>query len=320
MSTYLKRLIGPEKSNFKIVVVSEGYISENDFKQDVFLLWKRLLGYYPFTKLKHENNNLSLYTSFQASSNSGCPASLQSTGYNNFNTYFNSGLVRNRLVLNLDMLDTFLEDCKLTIDGENVYLKDLLFRDKIPFSNNGCLILVLLPSLSTYVAESENYSVDHYYNIATTMDGYVEQLIVRAIGKIIGLGDEYEVAGLTPTIDEGESIHNTYPNLYYLDEVLNAPLATDNNFKWNSFTHVKNPSLNIVPNTILNDIQTHQVSYDSLQLIEGGGGYQYKLYRSAMDCLFRRGIGMVELPPKENKIGLCKICETVLIRALRFKR
>lgn len=76
MSTYVKRLIGYEKSSFKIVVLSEGYLNENDFKQDLFLLRKRLLNYYPFTRLSHENNNISLYTSFQLSSNSGCPETI----------------------------------------------------------------------------------------------------------------------------------------------------------------------------------------------------------------------------------------------------
>lgn len=313
MSKYLKRILGPSNATFNVVIISEGYTSaqENQFYADVFELWKRMLNYFPFTALKHSNSSISFNTFFQASNNSGFASSASTAmNFNNFQTYYDATLAK--LVCDLGILDTFLEECKVTINGEEGDLKDYLFKQQLPLSYGATLVFVLLPSSSSINAETENYNEDHYYSVMTSKDGFYEQVLIRAIAKLVGLGDEYEQSGDSPSDEDGKAIHEIFPNLYYIPDPLITVNASDNEFKWKSFIHSNGTTINKIPNTSLNALQSVPVSYDNIQLIEGGGRCQTKIYRSAPDCLLRRKIGDSSLKVKEKKVGLCKVCEKIL--------
>lgn len=313
MSKYLKRILGPSNSTFNVVILSEGYTSsqENQFYADVFELWKRLLNYFPFTALKYSNSSISFNTYFQASNNSGFATSASTaTNFNNFQTYYDTTL--SKLVCDLDILDTFLEECKITINDEESDLIDYLFKQQIPLSYGATLVFVLLPTCSTIVAETENYNEDHYYSVMTSKDGFFEQILIRAMAKLVGLGDEYEQSGISPSDEDGKAIHDIFPNLYYIPDPLITVNVSDEEFKWKSFLHSSSTTINKIPNTVLNSLQSVPVSYDNIQLIEGGGRCQTKIYRSAPDCLLRRKIGDTTLKVKEKKVSLCAICAKIL--------
>lgn len=314
MSIEIKKLIGNLASaKFKLIVLSEGYTSaqESQFYQDVISIWDKIVNYYPFTGLRHHNSVMGVGAAFIPSTNSGyASGATAAVGYNNFDTYYDSTL--QKLITDRTKIDSVIEDCIIPGNFGDIEIKDLVFKHKVPMSFNSTVVLVLLPSSSNISAEAESLDENHYYHIVSTNDGYIEQLIIRSIAKIIGLGDEFEDTA-TLDFDVANAIHSIFPNLYYLDDPLNAPSTSDNNFKWRHFFKASASSgISIVPNISLNVLQTNSVSYKGIELIEGGGGFRYKIYRSNPDCLLRRNIGDSSLKVKEKKIGLCTICEFYL--------
>jgi hypothetical protein len=238
MSNKLKRLFGSSSASINIVVLSEGFTNETQFNQALFELWNRFINYYPFTALRYHNTSVSLHSYFQANIN--------------FQTSYDAGL--GKLVCNLDLLDSFLANCKIYNNGKERDLIDFLFKGKLPIPSFATIVLVLLPTTNpiNLQAECENQIDDHYYSVFTTTDGFFEQVLIRAIGKVIGLGNEFEVSNTTPTVEEGKLLHYKYPNLYYIENSLDIPKVSDKLFKWKIFFNSNLSSLNLVPNTSLN--------------------------------------------------------------------
>ena len=311
MNYPLKRLEGPQfGSYFNLVVISEGYtsIQKNQFYQDVFTLWEGITSYYPFTKLKYANNSISLNAVFEPSTAAGYALTQNSAvGANNFHTYFDSGL--NKLQMDLGLVDQFINLCVVNLKHETVDLKDYVFRDNLPYTPRSTLVLILLPSSTVLQAEVENINSTNYYNVASCLDGNIEQLVIRSFAKIIGLGDEFE-GSYVPTIADGKDVNHVFPNLIYADQIGDLPSVSDDAFKWRHLFHSNALSnINVTPNLTVNSISQNEVSFGEIGFFEGGASTDKKIYRSALDCLLRREIGNDILSVKSKKVGLCPICE-----------
>ncbi|MDR3679524.1 MAG: M64 family metallopeptidase [Flavipsychrobacter sp.] len=330
MSYYFQKLFpnvdGAAFSNsFNIMVISEGYTSaeQGQFYQDAVNLWFKLMEFYPLSISANRAINISLYALFQASTNHGyAPSGPPTSGRTLFDSYYDS--TNHKLIFDTTLVDTFLDNCFVTEDSTNYPVNSRLFKGTITASMYSTLVFVLLPASSTTSAEVEVIDTNHYYFIASSYDGYCEQILARTFGRLIGLGDEFELAGtnyaeppLTPT-PLGPVLNVTYPNLYYLYNSTTPPNpTTDTNFKWrNYFVNTYNTTLTMHPHTTgsLPDtsIPTVNVNYDSIQLWEGGGSYRGKVYRSAKDCLMRRQVGNVSLPTKALRVNFCPVCTKFL--------
>jgi hypothetical protein len=317
MSNVFKKLLGGGFENtFKLFFVSEGYLANDEMKfySDVIKIWKDLLKLYPLSMVKYKRNPFSLYSCFKASSNSGYTQDqISAIGFNNFSTYYSN----NRLFYDTIIVDDFLNDSIYFNATQSININEYLHKSYYSNSFINSLVIILLPHSANLNAECEIYTDENYHSVATTMDGYAEQIVLRGIAKSIGLGDEFDLAGIdyeAPTFEQACLLESMYPNLtYYPDNVFPNP-SIDDDFKWrqtfpSSFNQSLIPNLHIgnvaIPDRNLAIIET---SFDQIELWEGGGGYRTKVFRSAQDCLQRRRIGDTTLPVKSKKVGLCPIC------------
>jgi len=297
-------------STLKLFILSEGYVNQKSFYTDCTNLQKKILSHTPFNILI----NASFIESsliYIASEHHG--PYLETFGNNlrlNFDTVLNEK--SQLLTLNLSKLKDVLTDLESQaispLDG--LSLKDVI-------------IVVLTPSVSTngiggsveYLSQSD----DDPSFVATTTDGYWEQVVIRAIGRYFGLGDEFELDGadyLEPKLGNGVIIDEFRPNLIYDDFSLESMDLADT--KWNALipSNLKNQEQEIhrhVNHPLhADDTISSYSSINSNVLWEGGGGFRTKIYRYAHDCLMRRRIGSKSLSIKTSKVPLCHICESYI--------
>lgn len=303
-----------------LVFIAEGYTAtqESQFYKDVDQAFQRMLNYHNLINLRLNNNSLSIYTLFIPSLQSGI-ASSATEAINR--TVFESYL-SDRLHLNYSKVEAVLEDTYFREISEETKLSDrlLVMNDEETSILHPAIPIFIFPHIPTQVGEYENLLDEQYYYIATTIDGYYEQVILRSLCKILGLGDEFELEGtdyLEPDEEMGESINLVFPNLFYTTTPQNVnPLNED--FKWgNLFTAFDTVSVPVHTHPgPINDpdrsLPPIPFSYKSIELWEGGCGFRKNVYRSAYDCLLRRRIGDITLPLKTKKVSLCPICQIYL--------
>lgn len=298
------------QSSLKLFIISEGYVSQQSFYSESFSLQEKILSHTPF--------NILTDASFIESSLYYTPTEhhgpyLGTYGNNlslNFDTVLNEE--NQLLTLNLSKLKNVLADLESQASNS---LDATSLKDGI--------IVVLTPSVSTngiggsfeYLSQSD----DEPSFVATTTDGYWEQVVIRAICRYFGLGDEFELDGadyLEPEIRNGFIIDELMPNLIYDPTILESMDLADT--KWQSLipSILKNQEqeINRHVNHPLHADETFSPysSINSDVLWEGGGGFRTKIYRYAHDCLMRRRIGSKSLPIKTSKVPLCHICETYM--------
>lgn len=326
MANYFEKLFprtGADVFNgsFKLIFVSEGYTAaeENLFFANVIDLWDNLMKYYPLSMISANANKLSLYAFFTPSQNHGySPTYPVTTGRTAFESYYNASNLS--LQINNSLADNFLDQSFVKEGVNDNSISEGLFKFEIKSSPANTLVIILLPSSNVSTAEAEIIDTNYYYKIITTFDNFCEQLIIRAIGKLTGLGDEYDLPGanyLIPSFALAEQVHAFYPNLIHIQNN-NAPNpSVDLDFKWryyfpNSYNQTVPIHTNSNPNVENRNLPLVPLTYDNIELWEGGLGYRTKIFRSATDCLMRRKIGDATLPLKSKKIGLCPICKNHL--------
>lgn len=308
-----------------LVFIAEGYTAaqETQFYQDVDQAFQRMLDYHNLINLRLNNNSLSIYTLFVASSQSGI-ASNQTEAINRtvFESYLSNGLH-----LNYNKVKDVLEDTYFDNDlSERSKLIDrlLIFDSDRNQNLKEAIPVFIFPYNATQIGEIENFESNTYYYIATTLDNYYEQVILRSLFRILGLGDEFELEGsdyLTPDEETGAVINGGIPNLIYsLNPNSFTPLSTE--FKWRGlFTSFDTTAISVHPHPGLDNIPDYTLptipfSYENIELWEGGGYFRKNVYRSAYDCLLRRRIGYSDLPVKEQKVALCPLCQMYLYKRL----
>lgn len=299
-----------------LIFIAEGYTAEQQtmFYRDVDQAFQRMLDYHNLINLRLENNSISVYTLFLPSSQSGIASSAtEAINRTPFESYLSNGLH-----LNYNKVKDVLEETYFD-STEDSGIKESLFligSDEAPRLKQAIPVFIF-PYINSQIGELESLENDKYYFIATTLDNRYEQVILRALMRVWGLGDEFELAGsdfLEPSKEIGSTINFVYPNLFYTESAnLMTPLNTD--FKWNTFfTSFSTSNIPVHPHPgSINDpdraIPETPLALKTIELWEGGGGFRTNVYRASRDCLLRRRIGDSSLPVKDKIVALCPLCE-----------
>lgn len=309
------------KSPFCFLFYAAAFKTDDLFYDQIRALSKKMSAYYPFNILS-DADFFSIYTLFDPESN---PVSLSLTNIPSIGLTFNKAI--GKIEINTKNFSTKLEAIKINSISSEHNLKQVLKGNNLSASK--CLLVVLLPPQGEggFESEFESTSEDDFYFIATSCDSNWEQVIIRSMCKLMGLGDEFEYSDLDfeqPDSHIGKKMNYLHPNLMYLDTAFTSVPSADT--KWGLLckkvgfdfpirkapghplqADMSIPSRNFIPNDI--------------ELWEGGGGYRTKIYRSAHDCLMRRQIGNKNLPVRGSEVPLCPVCSAyVLQQILEFGR
>lgn len=309
-------------STTALVLIAEGYTASQmtQFYMDADQTYKKIVDYCNLINLKLTNKSISIYTLFLPSLNSGIATSATSAiNRTVFESYISSG----KLHLNYNKVRSILEDSYFNKSGtedSNLKNKMLFFNEEHNNTLNLAIPIFIFPKIASQIGELESKNQDEYYFVATTLENFYEQVILRALFKILGLGDEFDLSGtdyLEPEQEVGAAIDAMYPNLLYVPNTTNISPQNES-FKWNVlFTTFNTTSMVTHPHpgaisTPDRTFPTIPFSYKTIELWEGGGGYRKKIYRATHDCLLRRRIGDTTLPVKTKRVSLCPICELTL--------
>lgn len=308
-----------------IVVLAEGFTSgqELDFYNHCWRLTNLILDTSPFQYTKIKPFWLCIFTHFKASSQAGpsidvAPSPNRTVYESKLNT------ATETLELN-DSLITQEVDTLTAIDhGQTVALSKLINKGK-PIGENGhTLIVILTPSTGGAGGDMEllNPTMDKYAYVATTLDGHWHQVITRSLGKLLKLGDEYDLDGTTflaPSEVQGEYLGRNYPNLFYSKDTL--PTLVDNTFKWYRLLSPSERVKNLVIHSQIGasvdrNILNPAYSSDKIELWEGAGHFRKQVYRSAQDCLMRRRIGDKSISLRHQEVPFCRICQDYLFKII----
>jgi len=327
---YTEVFQGSFATSHQLIFIAEGYVAsdENLFYKDVYEILGRLVSNFPFNILTGNGNNqmFSAYLSFTPSNQSGYAASqAEAQGRTVFETYF----ANNQLNVNYSKINEYVDELEYSNGGQLVYEVSSgvkkgggYITDGIQTNATQCLIFIILPKANRPDVEIEVYDSDTYYTIITTADGFAEQIIARAVGKMFSLGDEFDLPGneyLTPTQSQANTLLHYYNNLYYAPAINIGPNpSSDELFIWRSlfdqnYNYPVTIHKNLTPTVVNRNLPTASVSYKDIELFEGGGGYRTNVYRSAQDCLMRRRIGDSTLPIKNQRVSFCPVCRELLL-------
>jgi hypothetical protein len=188
-------------------------------------------------------------------------------------------------------------------------------------------VIVLLPELTEHPIGGEmehEPGKDEFYFAAVTKNGEWHQLVARVIGRLLRLGDEFELPGAefqAPTEDQGVNIAIGRPNLLYLPEPPEG--IPEPEFKWFDLlsqsergiafpihshanpVDIPDRALPVAPSTAMR-----------IELWEGGDSFRTQVYRSAYDCLMRRRIGDPDLPVRTAVVPFCPVCNAYITEAI----
>lgn len=312
---------------FNLLLIAEGFQEERAFIQACQRLTTALARTTPF------NNAgkfpwLTVFRHFEASSQPG-PALGTQPG----NTLLGSTYDAASRTLTVDPLRVTALLQRLTIEGLPATNYFPLGREF--YGQTGSAVIVLTPSAvnGTAVSADMQYPASPLlYNrvvpqgqvafTATTTDGdYWHQVVVRALGRLLGLWDEFELPGTdyqVPT-EEQATMFSLAPNLVYSLQPPAPPLNAE--FKWYTVMSEgerANPTVIAHPLPAANpnyDLPDSAISSSKIQLVEGGGGFRSQVYRSASDCLMRHPIGMANagsLSLKDREHPFCPVCTRYL--------
>jgi len=326
---YTDSFRGDFNSSYRIIFLPEGYTTADEslFYQDMIGVINRLERLFPMTILEATKNKqtISCYFSFMPSANFGyANSSVGISGRTVFETFYESG----QFHVNEEKINQVIESLDFTTDGDYVInIKETITKGTmdelsgVKLISDQTLLVILLPDANRTDIELEVLNTDTYYNILTSSDVLAEQVVLRALCKLLQLGDEFDLDGpgfLEPDADGGENIQFYFPNLLYAHGLISGPNpSTDETFKWRGFFNSETNSPVLLhphphPNMANRALPNKNVTFDKLELFEGGGGFRKGVYRSAEDCLMRRRIGDTSLPLKENKMSFCPVCKEIL--------
>jgi hypothetical protein len=303
-------------SAFHVLFVAEGFVAADE---PVFLRWCRvferaLLDTPPFGLLKSNQHVLALWGLFVASQQAG-PVRGPPPGATAFRSTYDPGT--GTLTVDESDLAARLGAARLPgPGGTSIEATRLLKYVVAPY--DGLVVVLLPPSAGGAELPGELDANPHGLTtgapsyVAVTADPGWERVVVRALARCFGLGDEFSRADGTPPPDLEAIKAGFYANL------LAGPLpAADKpppeEFKWYrdlSFDARTQP-VPVIPFGGSPPSPPRQIA-----LFEGGGGYRSKVYRSAADCVMRRRIGGGADSPRQRPVPFCTVCDHFLMRAI----
>ncbi|MFZ2899163.1 MAG: M64 family metallopeptidase [Saprospiraceae bacterium] len=315
MNKYLTKIFpifnSPNINNkINIVIFSEGYRLEDKkmFNNKCRALIKKLEFFFPLNSVLKEDSNINIYTCFVPSVQFGI--SCQSN--NKSNTFLNSNI------------DTKTNEIYIDSDRLLKELDAINFSFSTLFETLTTLIVIIAPPLLNQSNCIEEKQLDITFLGVTrsaiftiSSDGW-ENSVVRALGSVIGLGDEFgNDSGPDieqPILGEGVWIDYYCPNLIFFkspeQELYKEKL------KWKALMPKNDEKFEIYESEVIESQLPHKIPYkysvEKINLWEGGGGYQKKVFRSAQDCIMRRKIGDREYPVRDERMSFCPVCEYVI--------
>ena len=312
-----------------IIIISEGFTRDMEifFWNSCQKLLKCLKNYYPFSLTSYaRDRNLTIYGCFVPSDSSGPSLDFEENGNK---TAFGSYLdIENEcLILDAEKIKKKLSELSILRDGIHDNVLDVFFQNEYIEKKN--IIVFLVPEIEefSFGGECAYFNEDLSY-AGTTLNGYWEQVIFKAIGHLAGLADEFELEGeeyLKPKEKLNWNLINLNPNLLSYFEIDGRLKNAD--ILWRDMIPMSQQNNNIRinkssfhPNAPDYEIPKYNYAPDQIELIEGGGGYRTDTFRSSHDCIMRRKFGSKMLPIRKEKISFCKICEAVLLERLQLGR
>ncbi len=307
-------------------IISEGYTNEQQFNNDCITLREKLLSLSPFNLLRLHSSFFSIYTFYEASTQSGPRITNNPSDQNfvpgntPFDSVFNTSL--QRLFVNESKVMAIMNNMTVRFQGQSIdFLKTIRQRKDYEYFGPGVVLLLLpeqtgLAGIQNYLVETENRSSQVYY-AATSANQNFEMTVARALARSIGLGDEFGFFNSSYQLPSQDQIARLkkFPNVVYIP---NAPSAGNNyspppDFKWNSFlTSAQRQSLAV--------FSSQATNAGKVGLFEGAGGYQQKVYRSTYDCIMSRNFGDPTRLLKTKQRSFCPICTGVIRKVVTGRK
>jgi len=309
----------PPMSSFKLIFLAEGYqaLHQSDFKSACADFYAWLIATPPFNSTRYNPGWLTVYAGFQASTATG-PAPAGTTPANR--TTFDSALsAAGVLTVDSAKVVAVLDAENLQEGGIAQGLSGFLAKGHQTYGRTGALVVLLLPAATPAGAEMAYVpAVGEYHFIAVTQNGLWQQVVLRAMCDVLGLGDEFELAGtdfLEPTT--AEEIALLPFNLEYFDTL---PTTNGVSPGWNRLFgpgRAAAPAIVHASSGSPAPLDTNPMTPETVEFWEGGGGFRTKIYRTAKDCLMRRQFGNpAHLPLTSAPVPLCLACSTFLRDAI----
>jgi hypothetical protein len=268
----------------------------------------------PFSLMDINPYSISVHAGFVASGAAGAAVDAPANNRTAFDASYDTAA--HQLSISQSKFNAFVEDATttLTVENTDVQLAEVLCKGDLTVGTSGATVALLLPPISGEPATAETESVlgaDDYHFVACSTNNFWHQVVLRTIGAVMGLGDEWELDG-NDFLAPAKPKDVLYVNLQYYD----APPTTHQTGKlnWRDYLSladriqppVVHPKVN--PAAADNTIDAVPMTPSTIEYWEGAAGYRTKVYRSAHDCLMRRRIGDGRLPVSAGRVPFCKVC------------
>ena len=316
--------VSRSKAAINIVFIAEGYLdSERDqFIEDIDQIVSDMNEFSPLRN--YSNGRLAYWFYFEESPNSGPSRSAASDSHE---TLLGATVDSNNDAgLDLDAFER-LTDSLFFVQPEYTLSSFMIGSGRGIFRT--AITVVLLPAVSTpatslyrageitaqYPQNGNGSDVSRDLVIMENGPG-AHTVIAQEIGFHSGLryeGVYDDPTFVTPTQEQAYSVIG--PNLLFADPT-NSPYIPYSKI-WEPLT--KDPDVAVInlpkiPNTNPQSPATTPLAMSMKieNLWEGGGGYQYQIYRSAEDCIMRRSVKHVTLPLRVEGLEFCPACRKAL--------
>jgi hypothetical protein len=309
-------LAASPRHTLKIILLAEGYRAEDRPAfaaacSDYVAFLSRTA---PFSLMDITPTSISVHSGFVPSNVSGAAVDAPAVDRTAFDSRYETAA--RRLSISQAKFNAFVEDpaTTLTMENEDVELAAVLRPGDLTLGSTGAVVALLLPPIAGESATAEAQSAlgpDDYHFVACTTNNFWYQVVLRALGNALGLGDEWELDGVD-VLAPAQPKEVSYINLQYYDASPTTHRTRE--LKWRDYLSLQDriqpplvhPKAN--PAVTDNTIDAVPMTPSTIEYWEGGGGYRTKVYRSAHDCLMRRRIGDNRLPVSAGRVPFCKVC------------
>jgi hypothetical protein len=308
----------PPGHAFNVVLLAEGYLAAEGsaFHAACLDFVDRLLLVPPFNLTRINPGWLNVYKRFLPSGSAGPSAGPAAAG----RTVFESSLdaATGRLTASAARVVAVIDAETIEYAGSILPLNQFVGVSSRAAAGMTLLVLLLPPHASPGGGELEYLpGAAEYYFVATTQNGEWHQVIMRAMAGMLGLGDEFELAGpefLAPAtgVDRAALYPNVVPRV-------SPPLLNKDVARWRPLIGParQNSPATVHPRTAPagtpdNTLSAVPATPSEIEFWEGGAGFRTRVYRSAPDCLMRRRIGDGNLPVRQRRVPFCRVCRKFL--------